>query len=168
MLIRFFINYDKTICLNEYLNGIEAYLECNYKGINFVSNLEDLNGNVGYYYDTLKNVITNENDSNTQNTEDSIGGTKEKKEINQETTEISQMEQDALFIKKSINFINPVEGTITSTFGWRNPTTSTVPKYHTGLDIANISGTPIYSSTDGRVILSSAEGDYRQSFKNTN
>ena len=99
--------------------------------------------------------------------ENGIGG-EENKETNQNENELSQMEQDALSIKNSINFINPIEGNITSEFGWRNPTTSIVPKFHTGLDIANSSGTKIYSSTDGKVVLASSEGDYRKSFKNTN
>ena len=68
-------------------------------------------------------------------------------------------------IKNSISFIKPIEGTITSTFGWRNPTTSTVPKYHTGLDIANVSGTVICSATDGDVVLASSEGDFGNHLK---
>lgn len=129
----------------------------------------------------LKNngILTQEKENNTENEqniqetennqepveENGIGGAEENKE---ETNELSQMEQDALNIKNSISFINPIEGTITSAFGLRNPTTSSVPKFHTGLDIANASGTPIYSATDGDVILASSEGDYRKSFKNTN
>ena len=70
------------------------------------------------------------------------------------------MEIDADKIKSSISFINPIEGRITSTFGWRNPTVSTVPKYHTGLDIAAVSGTVIKSATDGKVIMASSKGDY--------
>lgn len=79
---------------------------------------------------------------------------------NTENVEKSQMEIDADKIKSSISFINPIEGRITSTFGWRNPTVSTVPKYHTGLDIAAVSGTVIKSATDGKVIMASSKGDY--------
>ena len=75
------------------------------------------------------------------------------------------MEQDAINIKNTINFINPIEGTITSKFGWRSPTTSTVPKYHTGLEIANASGTKIHSATDGDVTLASSKGDYGNHLK---
>lgn len=118
----------------------------------------------------MKNKENNNQEQITENTEDTnqeekiesdengIGGAEENQE---ETTELSQMEQDALNIKKAISFINPIEGTITSTFGWRNPTTNSVPKYHTGLDIANVVGTKINSATDGDVIVSSNEGDYR-------
>ena len=96
-----------------------------------------------------------------------IGGANESKEQtdttntdNTENVEKSQMEIDADKIKSSISFINPIEGRITSTFGWRNPTVSTVPKYHTGLDIAAVSGTVIKSATDGKVIMASSKGDY--------
>ena len=98
---------------------------------------------------------------------ENIGGAKESKEHtdttntdNTENVEKSQMEIDADKIKSSISFINPIEGRITSTFGWRNPTVSTVPKYHTGLDIAAVSGTVIKSATDGKVIMASSKGDY--------
>ena len=66
------------------------------------------------------------------------------------------------YIKDNISFINPIEGYITSTFGWRNPTTVTVPKYHTGLDIGANKGTVIKSATKGIVKLVSEEGDYRK------
>lgn len=98
---------------------------------------------------------------------ENIGGANESREQtdttktdNTENVEKSQMEIDADKIKSSISFINPIEGRITSTFGWRNPTVSTVPKYHTGLDIAAVSGTVIKSATDGKVIMASSKGDY--------
>ena len=101
--------------------------------------------------DNTQNVEA-ENQTTEQQTENGIGGAEEQVEENQateQTQELTQMEQDVQDIKNSISFIKPIEGTITSTFGWRNPTTSTVPKYHTGLDIANVSGTVICSATDG-------------------
>ena len=99
-----------------------------------------------------------------------IGGPEEDKEQNEEEntkpkSEQTQMEQDAIDIKNTISFINPIEGVITSKFGWRTPTTSTVPKYHTGLDIANSSGTIICSATDGDVVLVSSKGDYGNHLK---
>ena len=115
---------------------------------------------------------TNENTEGTNiKTEDAeesgIGGGKENNE--QETKEpeskLTQMEQDTISINNSISFIKPIEGTITSRFGWRTPTTSTVPKYHTGIDIANVSGTKIYSATEGDVILASSKGDYGNHLK---
>ena len=43
-----------------------------------------------------------------------------------------------------------------------------MPKNHTGTDIAANLGTKIVASTDGEVVLSSEEGDYRKTFKNSN
>ncbi len=79
---------------------------------------------------------------------------------NEELTEQEQMEKEAKEIKKKISFIAPIKGRISSSFGWRNPTTSTVPKYHTGVDIAAVEGTKIKSATDGKVIMASSAGDY--------
>ena len=97
-----------------------------------------------------------------KNSDSNIGGASE--EI-AESTEKSQEEKDAEEIKNTISFITPVDGTISSTFGWRTPTTSTVPKYHTGLDIAATTGTVIKSATDGKVILVSSQGDYGMHYK---
>ncbi len=103
-------------------------------------------------------------------TSENVGGAEEEQPTennseDEELDEASQMKKDAEDIKKSISFINPIKGTITSTFGWRNPTTSTVPKYHTGLDIATTEGTVIKSATDGKVVLASSEGDYGNHYK---
>lgn len=113
-----------------------------------------------------------------EDNQDSIGGAKntientkkeEKDNSNESKAEVSsektEMEEDAEYVKNKIKFIKPVEGRISSTFGWRNPTTSTVPKYHTGLDIAASKGTVIKSATEGKVILASSEGDYGKHYK---
>ena len=114
--------------------------------------------------ETSNNNINVENIANINNDnliENSIGGPNEEKEI----TEEEQMEQDANEIKNNINFIVPVQGTITSKFGTRNPTVSTVSKYHTGLDIGAVTGTDIVSATEGKVILRSDKGDYGKHLK---
>lgn len=77
----------------------------------------------------------------------------------------SQMEQDAQYIKENISFIKPVSGTISSMFGLRNPTTESVPKNHTGTDIAAVTGTKIISATEGTVIYTSSKGDYGNHIK---
>lgn len=127
---------------------------------------------------TVENQIENNTVEETKSEtkeEESIGGAEEKIEKTSDETssttkeekenEKTEMEQDAENIKKKIKFIVPVDGRISSTFGWRNPTTSTVPKYHTGLDIAANEGTIIKSATDGKVILVSSEGDYGKHYK---
>ena len=72
----------------------------------------------------------------------------------EDTSNMSQMEQDAKYIKENFSLIKPAEGEISSKFGPRNPTTETVPKYHTGIDIAVPEGTIFISSMDGIYITS--------------
>ena len=101
--------------------------------------------------------------------EQSIGGAVEENDTtNQENVNLSQEEQDVIDVKNALSFIVPVEGYVSSTYGIRNPTTSTVPKSHTGLDIAAASGTVIKSATDGVVTLASSEGDYGNHLKIAN
>ena len=127
----------------------------------------------------------NENQDNIINNDENIGGAEENEkneeveevvneqqnvevietEENESTTEVSQMEQDALYIKSTISFIKPVEGIISSKFGLRNPTVETVPKNHTGTDIAANLGTKIVSATNGTVTLVCTEGDYGNHIK---
>lgn len=102
--------------------------------------------------------------SNTEN----IGGAVEdiaNVEENQNLSEEEQMEKDAEFIKTTISFIKPLEGVITSRFGNRNPTVSTVSKYHTGIDIAANEGTDIIAATSGTVVLASSKGAYGNHLK---
>lgn len=61
---------------------------------------------------------------------------------NEQTSQVkTQEEQDIENIKNTTTFIKPIEGTISSKYGQREPTTSTVPKNHTGVDIASNLGT---------------------------
>lgn len=96
-----------------------------------------------------------------QNNDVNIGGSEE----NVADSEKTQEEKDVEKIKSTISFINPIEGRISSTFGWRTPTTASVPRNHTGLDIAATTGTVIKSATDGKVTLASSEGDYGKHYK---
>ena len=105
---------------------------------------------------------TENNLSSLESNDENIGGSVEETLDNNQKT---QEEKDVEQIKNTISFIVPVDGTISSTFGWRTPTTATVPKYHTGLDIATSKGTVIKSATDGKVILVSSEGDYGKHYK---
>ena len=95
-------------------------------------------------------------------TEENIGGAEED---NIDLSKVEQMKKDAKEIKSNISFIRPIEGRISSTFGWRNPTTETVPKYHTGIDIAANEGTVIKSATDGKIIMASSQGDYGKHYQ---
>ena len=84
---------------------------------------------------------------------------------NEEIHVLSQIEQDANYVKSTISFIKPLEGTISSMFGLRNPTTASVPKNHTGIDIAAVTGTKIVSATDGTVIYAGEKGDFGKHIK---
>ena len=123
-----------------------------------------------------QNKIQENNEENvTENTEvnNGIGGAVEEIiEKNMEETEqvaenqnLSQEEQDILHVKNTTSFIKPIEGTISSVYGYRETATGTVPKNHTGTDIAAITGTKIKSATNGQVVVASEEGDYGKHLK---
>ena len=92
----------------------------------------------------------------------------QEEQYQEEASTMNQMEEDANFVKQNYSLIKPLSGTITSRFGLRNPTTPTVPKYHTGLDIAANTGTVIIAAMDGTVELASSEGDYGNHLKIVN
>lgn len=111
-----------------------------------------------------------DNSGETENTNQE--GTVEEKQdtvaLVEESSSISQMHQDAEYVKANISLIKPLEGEITSRFGLRNPTVATVPKYHTGIDIARVTGTVIISAMEGDVELVSSQGDLGNHIKITN
>lgn len=108
---------------------------------------------------------TNEEHSQEQQEVETLGLVDEPL-FTEDASSISQIQIDSDYIKQNYSFIKPLEGTITSRFGNRNPTTETVPKYHTGIDIARVTGTKIIAAMEGEVTLVSSSGDYRKSFKN--
>lgn len=144
---------------------------------NFIEIYENIKGTVSNWF----NNETNNEENNSS--EESIGGAEESieqgqeevidsqedLEVQQENSEpLSQAQQDIINVKNTTTFIKPVEGVISSKYGPRPNATGSVPKNHTGVDIAANLGTKIKSATDGEVVLSSIEGDYRKTFKNTN
>ena len=132
----------------------------------------------------LKSTEQEQNNNQNQETQSAIGGAEETQENSnlqtntqeseqennqkneQETTqELTQEEKDIENIKATSTFIKPIEGTISSKYGQRDPTTTTVPKNHTGVDIAANLGTKIKAATAGEVVLASEEGDYGKHIK---
>ncbi len=129
-------------------------------------------------YDTIKSKLNKQNTEQLNNEQtqeqqeeqqeeipnetEAIGGGEEPQEQNQQP---SQEEQDIINTQNTTSFIKPIEGTITSTFGYRETATGSVPKNHTGTDIAANTGTKIKSATEGEVVLSSEEGDYGKHLK---
>ena len=106
----------------------------------------------------------NEQETNTTDT-NSNQNNPEENNTQENTQELSQEEKDINNIKATTTFIKPIEGTISSKYGQREPTTATVPKNHTGVDIAANMGTKIKSATSGEVVIASEEGDYGKHLK---
>ena len=179
-----FTNKAREI-LSQDINFSEVYSVISNKVIktyNQITNSESANNKEEQQNEEVNNEniesekINSENESEqntepkneTTNNDENIGGAEEMLapvvEEN-ETKELSQMEQDANYIKSTISFIKPINGKISSAFGWRNPSTETVPKNHTGTDIAAETGTQIVSATDGTVMLPSTTGDYGKHLK---
>ena len=124
-----------------------------------------------------ESLIENETNNEQNNTEEAQeeqvtqeNGEKTNEDSNNEINvqNLSQEEQDIINIKNTTTFIKPIEGIISSKFGQRESATGSVPKNHTGTDIAADTGTKIKSATDGDVVLCSEEGDYRKALKNSN
>ena len=144
------------------MNFNEIYTNCSNYIMQFI-NKEDKKNE--------ENTVEGNNNENTNN-ELAIGGANEEiiektqqEEAEQIEENLTQEEKDINAIKQTTSFIKPIEGTITSAFGNRNPTTATVPTNHTGTDIAANLGTKIKSATDGEVVLNSEEGDLGKHLK---
>lgn len=161
---------NKYVFSDDFINKANAILS-------YDTNFKEL-------YENLKNqlqnwsFITNENKvdevkeeekQDTNNVQEAIGGAEE--DIQQENTnesqvvELSQTEQDIQNVKNTTTFIKPVEGVISSPYGQRDSATGSVPKNHTGTDIAAAMGTKIKSATEGEVVFVSEEGDYGKHIK---
>jgi murein DD-endopeptidase MepM/ murein hydrolase activator NlpD len=54
----------------------------------------------------------------------------------------------------------PVNGRVTSPFGWRVDPMNGTTRFHAGLDIAAATGTPVYASQPGTVVFSGPYGGY--------
>lgn len=144
--------------------------------------------NFSQIYENIKNQIINWIPKQEENKQEGIGGAEEttqqieiqnnqeqsieeqKQETQIETTQDAQQplspeEQDIQNTKNTASFIKPVQGTISSQFGKRENATGSVPKNHTGTDIAANTGTKIISATDGEVVLASEEGDFGKHLK---
>lgn len=132
----------------------------NNESVNNLDNIQNNNENIGGAVEGENNIDVTEQNVNTVSE-----NSNEQTENNEEIVELSQMEKDANYIKENVSIIKPVNGTISSKYGLRNPTTPSVPKDHKGTDIAAVTGTKIVSATDGKVILKSSEGDYGKHLK---
>ena len=131
--------------------------------LSYDTNFKELYDNTRNRFQAWFSNTNNEetNQEQQENTEQNgIGGASE--EVGQENkpeneqVQLSQEEQDIQDVKNT---------TISSPYGRRDTATGTVPKDHTGTDIAAITGTKIKSATEGEVVLVSEEGDYGKHLK---
>lgn len=156
-----FINKTKELLTND-TNFSEIYDNISKSIINVFNNenKEQVNNIEVQTIDNIEETQnTSEETKNLPVEEDKEEKTEEKQVV------LSEEEQEINEIKNTTTFIKPIQGTISSKYGLRNPTTATVPKNHTGTDIAANLGTVILSSTDGEVVVASSEGDYGNHLK---
>ncbi len=145
--------YNKAIFNNE--EEKEDNIESNGSNENLNENNNE-NNNENEGVDNSENIVTEDNLNNNEN---QIGGN------TVQEIPLTSEEQKILDIKETISFIKPLEGVITSRYGYRETTNPDIPKDHTGIDIAANTGTKIVSSTEGEVVLVSDQGDYGKHVK---
>lgn len=149
----------------------------------FIKKMDEYNSNMtGKILNVFGSFFEEENNNNTINNNENVLITNEKQNVvemqnvidenngvknNLENTisSINEMEMDISNLKAAYKFINPLQGTLSSGFGARQSKYQNVTGYHTGVDIAADSGTPIVASMEGIVELVSDEGDYGKHVK---
>ncbi len=166
----FFKNLFEKINKNEDQNNISEE-----QTNESIENLTDEAGNNEIINDeTVNDENTNnegngEEDNGENNEVDGEENNNENKEIDNseniagvggsEEVNLSETDQDIIYIKDNENFIKPVNGWITSGYGEREAT-EIISANHAGVDIGANTGTEIIASMSGVVELVSSEGDY--------
>ena len=169
-LVIYTIQNNKYIFSEDFINKVNEIIS---QDIDFAKLYKDTKSYIMSLFNTQESQEDNQ-EQNTNTVEENqnnngIGGaveeTEQAEETNQENQNLSQEEQDIINIKNTTSFIKPIEGTISSVYGYRETATGNVPKNHTGTDIAAPIGTKIKSATNGQVVLVSEEGDYGKHLK---
>ncbi len=91
------------------------------------------------------------------NEEDTVALAKEKysiKRVAKSSVASNTSAKEYSYVTTNVSFRSPARGTITSRYGYRSS------GYHTGVDIANPVGTPIYAAADGVVLHADVRGSY--------
>ncbi|MBO5005284.1 MAG: M23 family metallopeptidase [Clostridia bacterium] len=158
------VMYDKTI---DYFKG----LNINFNEINENEVKKDNNENNNEEQtqngDLQTEGETNNQDGNGQDASYTLGvggGSEISSEETSTQEQKSQMEIDAQYVKDNYKIALPLKGTITSRFGPRTPS-SIISANHAGIDIGVNEGTKIVSAMDGKVMISSSQGDYGNHIK---
>ena len=163
------IQNSQTIFSEQFINKTKEILSYDTNFVEIYENIKNgiitLNNNLQQKEQTNETQEENKEQEPQIDSEQAIGGAVEEQEQVEDTKEETQEEQDINNTKNTTTFIKPIEGTITSIFGYRDTATGSVTKNHTGTDIAANLGTKIKSATDGEVVLASEEGDYGKHLK---
>lgn len=113
-----------------------------------------------------ENVLITDGNQNATETQNIVEeNNNDKNDFENTISSINEMEIDISNLKAAYKFINPLQGTVSSGFGARQSKYQNVTGYHTGIDIAADTGTPILASMEGIVELVSSEGDYGKHVK---
>lgn len=169
------VMYDKTI---DYFKGLninfneinenEVKKDNNENEVNEENNVnENNNEEQTQNNDSQTEGETNNQDGNGQDASSTLGvggGSEISSEETSTQEQKSQMEIDAQYVKDNYKIALPLKGTITSRFGSRTPS-SIISANHAGIDIGVNEGTKIVSAMDGKVIISSSQGDYGNHIK---
>ena len=109
----------------------------------------------------LNNMTTNKATNSQTNQQIGAGGAEENvvEASSNSSSNKTQMEIDAEYIKKNFKLQLPLKGTITSHYGKREPT-EIISANHRGIDIGINVGTTVVASMEGTVSVVSDEGDY--------
>lgn len=151
-----FINFfKKIITLSLILCAIIAYLNKDYvTSEDFQTDLRELM-NTKIDIKNIWDSFTESKENNEQN-----------KKIEEKKEEIDPLPEAVKENNKSeFTYIFPLNGEITSGFGYRESENPNVVGNHTGIDIAGNIGDKILSSSYGKVIEVSAEGAYGNHLK---
>ena len=147
--------------MNEYNNNATGKI-LNVLGSFIESDEENNNDKIN----SNENILITDENQNIIETQNVINGNNnEKKDYENNISSINEMEMDISNLKAAYKFINPLNGTVSSSFGARQSKYQNVTGYHTGIDIAADSGTSIVASMEGIVELVSSEGDYGKHIK---
>ena len=172
-------NYIKDNFLLDTVNTTNEVIENNQEEDRIEQNLATMMEDTLAAYVEVNNVESNNIESNEvlnidrdaldlQNVEDIQIDNAEKSQeepIENDLSNLSEMEIDAKVVKENYSLIVPLQGQITSEFGHRTSEYKNVTSYHTGIDIAQNIGADIISSMDGNVVLVSSQGDYGNHIK---
>ena len=170
-IIFYCIKNNNYIFSNEFVSEVKDVLSYDININQTYENISNWFANIGKDNKAKEETIMaiNEDNSNEiyqiEDILDAVSQEEETLSIEEEQKNTTEPLSDAEIIKENYSIIKPLTGEITSRFGNRNPTTPTVPIYHTGIDIAANTGTVFISAMSGIVVQVSSEGDYGNHIK---